>query len=283
MHILVTGASGFTGQHFIRHARALGLAVHALESNLSDSLGLLREISEVQPTHVLHLAGISFVGHQNDPAFYEVNLFGTLRLLEAIDQLERPVQRVVLASTANVFGVGSGDPISEIATPAPINHYGMSKLAMEHMARARFRDMNLVFVRPFNYTGPGQSANFLIPKLVSHFKRRAPFIELGNLDVAREFNDIRMVVEVYLQFLTARLDFDTYHLCSGRPYALQEVIDALESLTNYRIDVRTQPSLSRGQEIPLLCGHPERLQAAITQIPEFSLKETLRSMLEAES
>ena len=169
MNILVSGATGFTGRHFMDMARDAGHSLHALESDLLHPDALQHEIAKVQPDCVAHLAAISFVGHADTDAFYRVNVQGTLNLLDALAPLgPSKLQRVLLASSANVYGNCTDSPIREAQCPAPVNHYAASKLAMEHLARTRLEDLPLFFTRPFNYTGRGQSPSFVIPKLVQH-------------------------------------------------------------------------------------------------------------------
>ncbi|WP_137984288.1 GDP-mannose 4,6-dehydratase, partial [Pseudomonas viridiflava] len=83
----------------------------------------------------------------------------------------------------------------------------------------------LVITRPFNYTGVGQAENFLLPKIVSHFTQRESTIELGNLDVWRDFSDVRAVTSAYRGLLEARPLGKTLNVCSGVTHSLREVIE----------------------------------------------------------
>ena len=279
--ILLTGTSGFTGQHFKKMAELLGHQVLALRSDLSDAQAIETELRGQELDKVVHLAGISFVGHADEAAFYRVNTIGTLNLLKALKASQQHLTCVLLASSANIYGNCDASPISETQPPAPVNHYAMSKLAMEHMARTLSEDLPLVQVRPFNYTGPGQASSFLIPKLVDHFVRRAPEIELGNLHVEREFNDVRMVCDAYLSLLDHGVPGEVYNVCSGQPYTLQEVIAALEALTGHQIHVKVNPAFVRASEVRRLCGDPGKLIACIGSLQSYTLKDTLSTMLEA--
>lgn len=216
LRILLTGAEGFTGRHLARHATARGHEILPLRANLTDPAAVQREVAELAPDAAVHLAAISFVGHEDASAFYTVNVLGTTHLLESLAALPTPPRGVVLASSANIYGNCTASPIAETQPPAPVNHYAASKLAMEHMARTYAERLPLVFTRPFNYTGPGQAPGFVIPKLVEHFARRADTIELGNLHVEREFNDVRMVCEVYLSLLEQGEPGEAYNICTGR-------------------------------------------------------------------
>lgn len=283
MKILVTGVLGFTGRHFHDIAAAAGHEVIGLKSNLANKGALDHEIQLVAPDVVVHLAAISFVGHENAKAFYEVNVVGTTNLLTALMHLQKPPTSVLIASSANVYGNSLISPISESQPLAPVNHYAASKMAMEHMARTYTDKLPLFFTRPFNYTGPGQTDSFIIPKLVSHFARRAALVELGNIDVEREFNDVRYVCQCYLQLLGKLSGGEAINVCSGQPVTLKSVIEILAALTDHKIETRINPAFVRDNEIHRLCGSPANLEGIIGKMPVPPLAETLRWMLEQRS
>ncbi|MBK4733376.1 NAD-dependent epimerase/dehydratase family protein [Noviherbaspirillum pedocola] len=280
MKILLTGAHGFTGRHFAEHAKAAGHEIIALRANLNASKQLEDEILQAAPDAVAHLAAISFVGHANVNAFYEVNVIGTLNLLDALTRLDKPPVSVLLSSSANIYGNCTASPIAETQPPAPVNHYAMSKLAMEYMAHTYLDRLPLFFTRPFNYTGPGQSLSFIIPKLVSHFAQRLPTVELGNLDVEREFNDVRFVCESYLRLLEKNIVGETINICSGNPVTLTSVISLLSSISGHKIETKVNPAFVRANEIHRLCGDPSRLLAMTGPIEIPDLADTLTWMLD---
>lgn len=283
MKILLTGAAGFTGLFFKSAAEAAGHTVVALHADLTDKASVAAEVLQAAPDAVVHLAAISFVGHSDDTAVYGVNVVGTMNLLAGLAALTVKPSKVLLASSANVYGNCDASPISEGQAAAPANHYAMSKLAMEHMAWTYLDRLPIVITRPFNYTGPGQAPQFLIPKLVSHFARRVPAIELGNLHVEREFNDVRMVSDAYLALLAHGVPGDVYNVCSGQPYTLQHVIGVLSGITGLTMDVHVNPAFVRANEVHRLCGSPEKLLTCVGALQQFNLEDTLNWMLKAES
>jgi len=281
MRLLLTGEDGFTGIHLTQAARHAGFAVFSLQAPLEDRKALQACVNEVQPTHVIHLAAISHVTHDDNLAYYQTNLLGSLDLLEALSHLSTPPQKVILASSANVYGNTEQSPILESQTPAPVNHYAMSKLAVELLARNFHARLPIVTTRPFNYTGIGHGAHFVIPKIVDHFARKASVIELGNVDVYREYNDVRDISNLYLALLTHGLAGKTYNLASGRTHSLRQVIAQLETMTGHSMAIEVNPQFVRSNEIVTLCGSSAFLEQAIGRIEWRPLEETLQWMLKA--
>ncbi len=237
------------------------------------------------PDAIVHLAAISFVGHADQQAFYAVNVVGTTHLLDAAVQLPQAPQRVLIASSANVYGNNAHSPLTENEAPAPINHYAMSKLAMEYLARTYEHQLHLVVARPFNYTGPGQNVSFVVPKLATHFSAKAARIELGNLDVEREFNDVQMVCDAYLQLLKYGDRGGTYNICSGQPYTLRHLIDVFTELTGHQPEIDVNPAFVRANEVHRLCGSPRKLDELLARhgvrLISPPLEDTLQRMLES--
>lgn len=279
MKVLITGQNGFTGRYLRAELAAHGHDVVGLQSDLTDANGLAEEMQRVQPDWVAHLAGIAFVGHGEANDFYRVNLMGTRNLLAALAGCGRRPACVLLASSANVYGNSTAGALREDAPPNPANDYAVSKLAMEHMARLWLDRLPIVIARPFNYTGVGQSESFLLPKIVAHFKRRAEMIELGNLDVWRDFSDVRAVVQAYRRLLEISPAGETVNVCSGRTYSLREVLTLCERLTGHVMAVRVNPAFVRTNEVRSLCGDPSHLRALIGNWDTQPLEDTLGWML----
>ena len=148
--LLLTGADGFTGQHFREAATQQGYNVYALQSDLNSPGELESELSGRSFDHVVHLAAISAVTHADELALYRVNLFGTLNLMQALVAQSAVSGNVLVASSANIYGNAAQSPVTEAARPAPVNHYAMSKLAMEHMLAQYRPRLSLQVARPFH-------------------------------------------------------------------------------------------------------------------------------------
>ena len=291
--VLVTGSRGFTGCHLLQALSSEGYEVIGLINegqptsnerlaDLTDALKLDAVVADLAPDYVVHLAAISFVGTDDVQSIYATNTIGTLNLLDALSKLSRMPERVILASSANVYGDAGDLPIEETVLPAPINHYGASKLAMEALANVYREQVPCVITRPFNYTGPGQASHFLVPKIVRHFAERADRIELGNLDVERDYLDVRSVVAIYSQLLRSpQADGATLNICSGRSIALREIIERLERITGHNLEIVVNPEYVRSNEIRRMTGSNARLREVVDDWPDYEFDDTLRDMLEA--
>ncbi len=281
MRLLITGAAGFTGSYVSKSAKENNYKVYELKSNLCNSTEVEDEIANFRPTHVIHLASISAVTHAEELAFYQVNLFGSLNLLKALTKLVVPPEKIILASSANVYGNTAVSPISEAQIPCPNNHYAVSKLSMEYLSQTYMGALPIVLARPFNYTGVGHDQRFIIPKLIKHFTSKEATIELGNINVEREFNDVRFVCEAYMSLLESGRAGEIYNICSGKPTSLRSVIDILRNMTNHDIEIVTNKKFMRDNEVYSLCGDPSKLISCIGEVNSISLEDTLGWMLDS--
>lgn len=296
--VLITGAAGFTGRYLAEVLQQAGYEVHGLAhqkpdgqvagvhsfhvADLTNAAELAEVVRQVQPQKIAHLAAIAFVAHGDVDAIYRTNLIGSRNLLEVLAQSASPPETVLMASSANIYGNSKQGVLGEDTPPAPANDYAVSKLAMEYAARLYAARLPLVIARPFNYTGVGQAESFLIPKIVNHVRRRAPLIELGNLDVARDFSDVRTVVQYYRRLLESPAAVgETFNVCSGKAHTLQEVLAMVRELAGYDFEVRVNPAFVRADEVKKLIGSRAKLEAAVGPVPDIALRETLRWMIEA--
>lgn len=292
--VLITGASGFTGRYMVSELHSQQCHVIALGSregrggadeshvaDLRDEEALASVMRDARPDVIVHLAALAFVGHGSVEEFYSVNLMGTRNLLSSVERAGLPLDRMLLASSANIYGNAAEGMLDEETPPAPANDYAVSKLAMEYVAGLWKDRLPITIVRPFNYTGVGQAEQFLVPKIVSHFARRAAVMELGNLEVSRDFGDVRAVVSAYRQLLqTPEAEGRVVNVCSGRGHTLADIVAKCEALTGHALEVRVNPAFVRANEVKVLLGDNSRLRGLIGTWSSPPFEETLSWMLE---
>lgn len=288
---LITGINGFTGRYVAAELSAAGYRVFGLGSlpstqedylqvNLLNVDELTDAIAQVKPDVVVHLAAIAFVGHGDTSAFYSVNVVGTRNLLQALYDCGKSLDAILIASSANVYGNSIEGKLDESTPANPANDYAVSKLAMEYMTKIWMDKLPIFITRPFNYTGVGQAENFLLPKIVKHYKEKATIIELGNIDVWRDFTDVRALSKAYVALLQAKPVGETINVCSGRTYSLREAVALCEKISAHSLEIRVNPAFVRPNEVKSLCGDASKLRAAIGVWDTPPLEETLRWMLE---
>ncbi|WP_334034163.1 NAD-dependent epimerase/dehydratase family protein [Burkholderia cepacia] len=291
--ILITGISGFTARHLVgallraghdvcgvAHRPLPSASVRTHVCDLLDKAKLTDILAEERPDAIVHLAAIAFVAHGDVNAIYRTNVLGTRTLLDAVAASGCSPRSLLVASSANVYGNADVEVIDESVAAQPANDYAVSKLAMEYVARLWEGRLPITVVRPFNYTGVGQSTDFLLPKIVSHFRDRAPVIELGNLHVVRDFSDVRVVVNAYVRLLDGDFAGQTFNVCSGVGSALQDILEIMRELAGYCPEIRVNPSFVRANEVQRLIGSKVKLEQAIGPLEAIPLRDTLRWMLE---
>ena len=292
---LITGASGFTGHYLTQELQQHGWEVwglgqppksesqadlhHYVQADLNDYATLQAAVHQAAPHAVFHLAAIAFVGHGSPADFYLVNVGGSRNLLQALAGLPIAPQSVLLASSANVYGNAAEGQLVESTPIHPANDYAVSKAAMEMMASLWMDKLPLVVTRPFNYTGVGQSADFLIPKIVSHFRRKAAQIELGNLQVWRDFSDVRDVVRAYRLLAEEQVAGTVVNVGSQALHSLQDILDTCARLTNHQMEVQVNPAFVRANEVKTLCADTSRLESLVGARTLIPLEQTLQWML----
>jgi nucleoside-diphosphate-sugar epimerase len=279
--VLITAINSFTGKHLKKYLENNNYEVVGTtlaSCDITYKKDIINILNEYKPNYIIHLAAISFVAHENNEDFYNINTIGTINLLDAIIELNLKIEKIILVSSATVYGNQNKEILDESLCPKPTNHYGASKYSMECLARNYFDKLPIIITRPFNYTGIGQAEHFLIPKIISHYKEKKETIELGNLNVKREFNDISFVCESYIRLLKSDYSSEIVNIASQNPIALMTVIELMNKIAGYKIKVLVNPSFVRKDEIEILCGSSKKLFNLIGEVNIDLFENTLMKM-----
>jgi GDP-4-dehydro-6-deoxy-D-mannose reductase len=269
--VLVTGASGFLGPYVVRALADAGAEVsggglaapvvpglaNALALDITDPRSVARAFEVARPEVVVHLAGFSSVGKswEHEALCWRVNADGTARVLEAAGNRGA---RVLLASTAEVYGAAGADdePLNEGIPPQPISPYGRSKVAAEGLVLAA----GGVVARLFSVVGPGQAADFAIPRWATALARRTPVLKVGKLDNRRDFLHAADAASA-LRLLAERGTSQPYNVATGETTTLAGMLKTLCDLAGYTPEIVVAEENLRPADPPALRGDASRLRA----------------------
>jgi GDP-4-dehydro-6-deoxy-D-mannose reductase len=304
MRSLITGTCGFVGPYLAELLLSKGHEVLGTAKKKSSSANqypicegdlLNREfvenlVSDFNPQAVYHLAGLSFLptAEKDFSLALRANVEITYNLLSVLSQHSRRTQtpiKVILASTSEVYGkVNSLDlPVKECFLPKPLSNYGISKLMMEQLLN-RFQSelISIVVARPFNHIGAGQSPQFVTASFASQLaqiklKKRPPQIKVGNLEVYRDFTDVRDTVKAYLKIMESKCS-GTYNISSGCATKIGTILTELQDIAETEVEILIHPEKARPSENPIFYGSHERLNCDTGWLPTITLRETLNEI-----
>jgi len=262
--------------------------VAGLEVDVTDAPAIRSALIAARPDAVYHLAAQSSVSSSwDDPAStFAVNALGTVHVLSAARDCQ-PRPRVLVVSSVEVYGeVTPGElPVTEDAPFRPATPYAASKAAAELAGLQAYLgwDLEVIRARPFNHTGPGQTTRFFVADLARQIVEAADAgvceLRTGNLNLGRDFSDVRDVVRAYRLLVTHGQPGEVYNVCSGRSVTLEAVVRRLLDLAGVDLQLTVEPSRLRPVDVPDLRGDPTRLQRATGWQPEIDLDQTLADVL----
>lgn len=279
---LLFGVDSFTGRYLKQAFERNGVSVvgTTLSKNLSTDCDItdyhqcVQFIKANNPDYVVNLSGISFVPFSDYKKIYEVNFSGAINILRACED-HAPNCRLLLISSGQLYAQNP-NAINESGCLEISNHYSVSKNAME-MA-TKLSSLNVRIARSFNYTGVGQSNQFLIPKIISHFKEKRDCIILGDTNVLRDFSDVRDIVNAYVSILVSNTNDQLFNVCSNSVYSISDIINFLNHECGYTINVKESKEFKRSNVIPCVKGDNSRL-SSLGWNPSHTLFDTLKWML----
>lgn len=297
--VLITGASGFVGKYLIDEFLKDGYEVVACdltkredsqegvvfeEMNVLDFEQVKSVIDRHNPNYLINLAAISSVGAswKIPQTTIEVNVVGTLNILEALKENHKDC-KVLLIGSSEEYEI-SDKPLSETNMVNANNPYGISKVAQENFAKMYIEryGMKIVCTRSFNHTGAGQRDNFVIPS----FCKQAAEIEksgqdgtiyVGNLEIYRDFSDVKDIVYVYKKLLENENEELIYNVGSGIAYKLSDLLDYIVSLSSQKIEIKVDPEKYRPVDNPYICCDNSKIKE---HFKGTDLKQTIKEMYE---
>jgi GDP-4-dehydro-6-deoxy-D-mannose reductase len=289
--VLITGATGFAGQHLVAACSAAGdVVVSAPPSSVAD----LRDpaatralVADARPDVVFHLAARAHVGQSwEDPiGTLSDNVAMTAALLEAV-RSEAPDAVVVAAGSGEEYGPPETVPTTEAHPLRPQNPYAVSKASAGLLARfyADAHGLRVIHARAFNHAGPGQEPIYAIANFARQFAEGLEAgldpvrVVTGSPDTRRDFTDVRDVVRAY-RVLADHGEPGVFNVCSGVTHSARELVAMLAVVAGIAVDHEVDPAKVRAHEVFEIRGANDLLHTTTGWSPEIPLETTLRDTL----
>ncbi len=305
---LVTGANGFAGRHLANLLEDGNNTVYGIsrtipedlvlkhpkvkyeQCNLTDHASVFNTLKSIEPDCIFHFAAESSVAYSRKSPVNILynNIISQINIFEALRELGLPT-RIIVACSSEEYGLikESNLPVNESCCFNPLSTYAVSKVSQDMLAYQYYKSYNMdtVRVRSFNLTGPGRSPIYAI----SSFAKQIADIEknpikntilVGNLNVKRDFTDVRDAVKAYYLIASRSKPGSVYNLCSGKAYSLKHLLDILISMSKVDIKIEIDDSKLRASDLPIMQGDNTKIQTEIGWIPERNIKETLKDLLD---
>lgn len=307
MNILITGATGFVGHHLITQLREKksrlfgtffpmpdegvtqmdGVDLFYLDIRNADAVRKI--VARIKPDRIYHLAALSNVrlSWEMRREAIETNILGTFHLYDAIRETV-PSAKILFISSSDVYGgiTEKERSYKETDEVRPISPYAFTKISGESLSRlySDVEGLDIRIARSFPHTGPGQSRDFVCSDWagqVADIERegRRPLLHVGNLDVRRDFCDVRDVVRAYSLLMEKGIKGRIYNVCSGNAVSLKKILDILFSLSEQKLSVETDSARLRKTDCLSLSGDPQRIRDEVGWVPQIPLAQTLSDLL----
>lgn len=301
--VLLFGASGFAGSYLAREFASCGYQVHGSDRSWSKRIGCVSTqsivditdfnavrgiVDEVAPECIVNLAAVSSVGQSwgSPQATIQVNVVGALNILEAV-RLSAAKCKILLVGSSEEYAP-SDAALSEDSPLRAGSPYGISKAAQERFAElySEHCSMSVYRVRAFNHTGVGQSETFVLPnfcKQVARFEQagHGGVMEVGNIDVVRDFSDVRDVARAYRMIVESSYDGEVFNIGSGIPRKLSDLLKIIKSFGTQDIEVRVDPGRCRAGEPSTIYADISKAESLLGWRPEYTLEMTLKEMFDS--
>jgi GDP-4-dehydro-6-deoxy-D-mannose reductase len=302
---LVTGCNGFVGRSLVARLATAGYEVWGADrveatgdfagkqciiGDLCDAAFVDDLVGRADPACIVHLAGQASVRRSfDDPA--QTLSDNTQPALNILNLLRRRGSRarVLLIGSADEYGNVDEDqlPLAESSPVNPESPYALAKAVQGQygVMFARLYDVDAVMTRSFNHTGPGQRDAFVLSNFarqVAGIRRgtRSETIEVGNLDVKRDFLDVRDVCDAYVVLLKKGRSGETYNVCSGKSYRIGDMLRDMCDIANVQVTIRVDASRLRPVDMADLRGDPGKMQSHTGWQAKRPIAETLGTLLD---
>ena len=304
---LITGGGGFVGLHFVEYLQQneptadicvsdvmeklpCGFPqVNYIQLDLKEFAGTVHVLNNISPNYILHLASISSVAeswHKPQYCFYNnTNIF--LNLMEAVR--ETGIEpRILSVGSSEEYGNYSIEemPLRESHGLHPCNPYAIARVSQELLSQlySHSYGLDIVMTRSFNHIGPRQRDIFVISSFVKQLcmaamRSRKAIMEVGNIDIVRDFLDVRDVAYAYYLLLQKGANGEIYNVCSGNGVRLGDVIEKIASMLSVSVELKISQARLRPSDNMVIIGNNEKIKNELAWRPSYTLEQSLKDMI----
>ncbi len=310
--VLITGISGFVGQHLAQHLLSLSnfeiigtyrseksletlkelngkVSLRQLDLNDADAVSSL--LQDISPDQIYNLAAqaspqVSFKAPRETIIN---NITAELNILEALKNNDLSSSRLLTIATGEMYGIVDpmDIPIDELTPLKPVSPYSVSKIAQDYLSLQYFYayKLDVVRVRPFNHIGPGQKEGYVVADFAKQIveiekQKREPIISVGNLEAKRDFTDVRDMVKAYQLALEKGVSGEVYNIGSGKSHKINDMLQQLLSYSSAKVEVKVDPSRFRPIDVPEIVCDYSKFNKVTGWNPEISFEKTLQEILD---
>ena len=283
MKVLIFGGNSFTASHldWPKEIKILRVSRHSkLNCDLGSVSSIISCIDYHKPEVVINFAAISVTTGFSRREFFETNFQIGANIINALTQSKWRPHKVIFPSSSHIYGNINCEQISEETQSLPVTPYGKVKQMLEDLIYFYSEDLNIITTRPFNYTGIGQRVeNFFIPKVVNAATKQVKVLMIGNLEVKRDFSDVRDISRMYFELVVNDNRAKAYNFCSGRSYSLDFLVEEVQRLSGHRFTLKLDSNLARTNEVMVHGGDFKRFSDEFNFQHKFSIQDTISWML----
>ncbi|HWK05472.1 MAG TPA: GDP-mannose 4,6-dehydratase [Puia sp.] len=305
---LVTGFSGFVSGHLLEYLSQLGRPVEVIglsrhermsysyknlkittyQIDLMDASRTNEIINIVRPDYIIHLASDSSVAYswQQPVQSFQNNTNIFLNLIESV-RVARLKCRILSIGSSEEYGIVDPEtvPLTEKHSLNPISPYAVARVSQELLSKiyAQGYGMDIIITRSFNHIGPGQKDSFVISSFARQIVRMEngsqSELEVGNIDIVRDFLDVRDVVRAYVELLEKGRNGEIYNICSGTGYTLKSILDKMMSIAEINLKYHINTDLIRPSDNPIIIGSNEKIMSECNWAPEIPIEKSLNDIM----
>ena len=301
MKYLITGSNGFVGRYFIEYLQqnennaiivgadisenSLSKNIKYIQIDLNDRFAVYRMLENIKPDYIVHLAAMSSVAQSwQDPAKCFLN--NTSVFLNIADGLRELgiKSRILSVGSSEEYGIYD-EAMKENFVLHPKSPYSVARLSQEYLSKlyVDYFKLDIVMTRSFNHIGPRQNPKFVVSSFVDQLikikKGEQDELKVGNIDVIRDFLDVRDVVDAYYKILKNSKTREVYNVCSNKGIKLRDVIKIISQLLNITPRITIDFDRVRPNEIMSVIGNNTKLKKEINWIPKYTIEDTLKDMI----